>query len=133
MHRIGPNCWKAFNAIIQRYEPIDDIIKTDTQNMFFEIGQHFPCSGCRRHYQEYVKNTNWENVLSSRDTLIKFITDLHNSVNIRLGRPPISNSDARDVILNDTPPTINQLALTLPVRLFYVLKNYNDIYHFTCN
>lgn len=130
MHRIGPACWKSFNRIAQDYEPEN---AEDVKQLFTESGNHFPCAGCRRHYQEYLNNTNWDNVAKSRDTLVKFITDLHNSVNIRLGRHPISNTEARDVILNEPSVSLNEIALVLPVRLFFVFKNYNDKYHiFTC-
>ena len=131
MHRIGPACWRSFNRIAQEYNPI---MKEDVKQLFIETGQHFPCAGCRQHYQGFLTVTNWEQVTESMDTLVKFITDLHNSVNIRLGRHPISNSEARDVILREGPVSLNELALVLPVRLFFVFKIYNDKYTiFTCN
>lgn len=51
-----------------------------------------PCKSCAIHATEYIENARprWQEICSSRATLLKFFTDFHNSVNARSNKPPIS-------------------------------------------
>ena len=45
-----------------------------------------PCANCRVHYSSYLKNHPPDSALLSRSALSRYIYDLHESVNKRLGK-----------------------------------------------
>ncbi|AHL67526.1 hypothetical protein DH26_gp029 [Chloriridovirus anopheles1] len=53
-----------------------------------------PCKDCQDHAFEYIKNTNLDKVVQSRDSLFVFFFDFHNAVNKRLNKPQFLLSDA---------------------------------------
>lgn len=56
------------------------------------VGHVLPCKRCRAHYNAYMSarltdpSSPW---LTSRETLSRFLVDLHNDVNARLQRPVV--------------------------------------------
>lgn len=46
-----------------------------------------PCPICRNHYSKFLKESPIENHVSTRDTVIQWLFDIHNHVNEQLGKP----------------------------------------------
>lgn len=57
-------------------------------DLYRSIGFLLPCLGCQKHYQEYFKATfNKRKTTANRITLARWVYDLHEAVNRRLGKP----------------------------------------------
>ena len=48
------------------------------------VGYVLPCKLCRAHYEAYVRTRLNSTTLDSRETLSRFVVDMHNDVNRRL-------------------------------------------------
>ena len=59
--------------------------KAHYKDFFYEVGYILPCKYCRDSYREFMREDPVEEHLSSRDTLIKWLWDMHNKVNTKLG------------------------------------------------
>lgn len=61
-------------------------------NQFFMSLKHvLPCWNCRTHYQKHVKrHPMTRNVLKSRSTLVKWLSDIYNDVRKQLNQPTMS-------------------------------------------
>ena len=61
---------------------------------FFESFSHvIPCILCRNHFQTNLKTNPIVNHLYSRDALVNWLIDLHNIVNLKLGKTVMDNAD----------------------------------------
>jgi hypothetical protein len=86
----GPHFWEVLHAVSFGYplEPTNENI-IDYKAFFITIKNVLPCRYCRESYQEYVlvdKETKLESKhLINRDELTKWVYNLHNRVNLKLG------------------------------------------------
>jgi hypothetical protein len=100
----GPHLWKFMHYLTLAYpdEPSDDD-KQKFKTFFLMIGDYLPCEKCRVHYKEHLKITPLtDEILSSRDGLIKWLFNLHNIVNESNGKPKITYDDFLDIYVNNT-------------------------------
>jgi hypothetical protein len=59
--------------------------KEDYYNFFYYLGRVMPCRYCRESYQEFFKELDLSNSLQNRKQLTKWLYDIHNKVNDKLG------------------------------------------------
>lgn len=90
----GPSGWLFLHSITFGYpytinptnpEHIDK--PTDYANFFHYLGKVMPCRYCRESYQDFIREHPIEPHLKSRSTLAKWLYDIHNKVNNKLGVP----------------------------------------------
>lgn len=56
-------------------------------NFFYYLGKVMPCRYCRESYQQFFKELDLSKSLNSRHDLAKWLYDIHNKVNHKLGIP----------------------------------------------
>lgn len=62
---------------------------------FFEaLAFLIPCPICRDHYVEFLKQMPITPFLDKRDDLFRWTVTLHNKVNEKLGKPPVTELEA---------------------------------------
>ena len=90
----GPPGWMFLHCITYGYPDKidynnhDHIIRKENMKIFFEkIGHVFPCKYCRESYLNFIKEIPIDNNLDSRKDLVKWLYDIHNKVNDKLGVP----------------------------------------------
>ena len=93
----GPPGWMFLHAVVFGYptDPVqfdndNDLIPGTTSqryaNMLRSIGHVLPCKYCRASYNQYVKELPLTNaVLKDRSTLTRWLYNIHNKVNDKLG------------------------------------------------
>lgn len=54
-----------------------------------------PCLSCKEHFYSFLRTTNLDNVVASKENLFKFFVDVHNYVNRRYGKPEMSVLEAK--------------------------------------
>lgn len=91
----GPHYWKVMHYITIAYPdnptPQD---KEDIKNFFMAMGKVLPCENCRIHYAMNIQKYPLTNdILSSKYKIINWAKDIHNEVNIRTGKKPLSYED----------------------------------------
>ena len=90
----GPPGWMFLHCITFGY-PVEidynnheHIIRKEKMKIFFEsIGYVFPCKYCRESYLNFIREIPIDNNLNSRKDLVKWLYDIHNKVNDKLGVP----------------------------------------------
>lgn len=66
-------------------------------NFFHYLGRVLPCKYCRNSYIEYMKELPVEKNLESREKLTKWLYDMHNKINDKLGVPACDIPDFKEV------------------------------------
>lgn len=102
---IGPPTWNLIHKLA--YEA-----RTKEEQLFFIkamkiICQQFPCKVCYGHCKTYIKEHPMEKVLNVKLTngeklgLFMWTWKMHNSVNVRLGKPIVSWETALEIYSHD--------------------------------
>ena len=100
-YNLDPNIWghagwKIIYAIGYGY-PDNPTLEEQVQvyNYFTSLSYLLPCGDCRNHYKDnLLKYPLINNVIRSRTSLLNWINTVHNDVNIRLHKQPITLNDA---------------------------------------
>jgi len=91
----GYHTWRFLHYITLSYSenPTNEEMN-DTRNFFLLIPKILPCDKCRKNF---IHNLNkyplTDEIMQSRYKLIMWLIDMHNQVNIELGKPQISYDD----------------------------------------
>jgi len=72
--------------------------KQDYYNFFYYLGKVLPCRYCRESYDEYFKQLDLYNSLDTRKDITKWLYDMHNKVNHKLGVPDCNIPSFEEVI-----------------------------------
>ena len=85
----GPAGWVFLHCIAQNYpqEPTQEQ-KKDYLEFFRLISKVLPCRYCRESYQDFIDQPDTklkESVMKNRNTFSKWLFDVHNKVNKKLG------------------------------------------------
>ena len=84
----GPHLWFILHLISFEYpERPTEYDKRIYHDFYNSIKDVLPCEMCRKHYREHITRYPLTPHLDTRDTLIKWVIQVHNFVNISLGKP----------------------------------------------
>ena len=99
----GPPLWKEMHIKTFNYpENPTQQDKVRIVKYFKNIKNRIPCDKCKRHYTRELFIDPVENHVNSKKKLIKWLIDLHNKVNARLGKRIISYKEAYSLYENQT-------------------------------
>jgi len=106
----GPDGWKLLHSIAYNY-PSNPSIKNKSivKNFFNTLPYVLPCVYCRNSLVKYFKELPVENALDNRNSLFKWLYNIHNKVNSKLRKQKLNKKK---------DPSFNQ------IRNFY--KNYTS-------
>lgn len=114
----GPAMWKTMHSVAftapekPSFEEQKDYI-----DFFRAIGPVIPCPSCSRHYQEYIDKTPID--ATSRESIAKWVYDLHDDVNQRNGKKsPSFEQVTKDYTgwTQDKHASMNKLPKTTKLR-----------------
>jgi len=117
----GPSVWKALHFISFAYPNEPNENQKKTYKSFFETFYGvLPCSICAGNYERHLKELPITNdTMKNRESLVRWVIDMHNLVNKENNKPIYSYEKAIDIILNnfkdtkDTEKTV-QTEVTTP-------------------
>jgi len=98
----GPHGWKFLHYVTLGY-PMDPT-NQDKQNykQFFDnLANVLPCVKCSENFKDNLKNYPIGPSLENRDLLIRWLIDIHNSVNDELNKPNVDYETAIQLYLED--------------------------------
>ncbi len=98
----GPYYWKVFHLTAFGFP--DNPSKEDKKiykDFYIYFTKILPCEKCTQDSRKAIKLVNWDEVLSSRDSLIKWTHFFHNDVNIKLKKKTISLDYFLDNFMKD--------------------------------
>lgn len=83
----GPPLWRFLHIISFNYPHNPTFIdKLHYRQFLFSLINVIPCESCKLNYKTYLKNDLKFCHFKSKDSFSKFIYDLHNKVNLKLGK-----------------------------------------------
>jgi len=90
----GPGAWIFLHSIALNYpkNPLieDKKIYLDFFNILYKI---LPCDACKTNFKKHLNDRPINFYLKSKDTLNRWLVDIHNQTNIQNGKPPINYKD----------------------------------------
>jgi hypothetical protein len=121
----GPHGWKFLHYLSFGY-PMDPTTEQKNQyKTFFLSLQHvLPCSICSKHYSENLMEYSLDDALRNRDALVRWVIDIHNSVNEAQGKKIYEYDEAIRLYTtkdNSTVFTVVFIALLI-FLIYYILK-----------
>ena len=140
----GPNIWQTLHFISLGYPEYPTIQqKQDYKNFFLLFKTVLPCKKCALHYNHNLdKLPLTDEVLSNKHNLIKWVIDIHNSVNLITDKPIINYYKSIELInkistcyhnikdnINDNTKNETSICLyiliiiLIIVIIFYLYKN----------
>ena len=89
----GPSAWNFLHSITFSYPDSPSLEEQrNIEKLFDSLSFTLPCSECREHYiSEIIKNPI---DARSKTSLSIWLVDLHNRINVRLGKPLFLYSEA---------------------------------------
>jgi hypothetical protein len=83
----GPIFWHTMHIVSLGYNPEPSKREQDDAVKFYRsLESMLPCGICRAHYVEFLREMPVEDAVKSRDDLIYWVFQLHNKVNMNLGK-----------------------------------------------
>jgi Erv1 / Alr family len=84
----GPHLWFILHIISFEYpEKPTEYDKRIYHDFYTALKDVIPCTECRKHYRDHITKYPLTPHLDTRDNLIKWVVQVHNFVNISLGKP----------------------------------------------
>lgn len=99
----GPSAWEFLHSTTFAYP--DEPSQTDKlryKDFFEQLCYVLPCKDCCLHYQQELVNTKLDQALDSRDTLSRWMVEVHNNVNKRLGKTIVPYETVRKKYISYT-------------------------------
>ena len=87
----GPIFWATMHIVSLGYSatPTDEE-RASTIAFYNSLAYTIPCPICKTHYRAVLAQSPVESAVKSRHDLIHWVFDVHNSVNVQLGKPKIT-------------------------------------------
>ena len=83
----GPHLWYIMHIISFEYpETPTEYDKRIYHDFYTSLKDVIPCKDCRKHYRDFITKYPLTPHLDTRDTLIKWVIQVHNFVNQSLGK-----------------------------------------------
>ena len=123
----GPHGWKFMHFVSLGYPENPSQGDKRQYKEFYESLQHIlPCGACAQNYKLNLQDMPIDNSLDSRDTLIKWVIDIHNRVNQETGKKTMIHEEALNLYLKQQSPLFDY-GFKLLVLVILLVFLYNAI------
>lgn len=93
----GPAAWKFMHTVTFNFpDRPTELDKRKTVYFFQALANVLPCEVCQGHFRKELEKNPIAAHLGSRDALSRWLVDLHNEVNKRLGKPTLDYEFVKD-------------------------------------
>lgn len=97
----GPHGWYFLHSITLAYpDNPSDNDKLSHKNFFNSLKDILPCDKCKNHYTQNLMTYPIENHLENKESLFKWLVDVHNRVNIDNGKREYSYDEVTKIYEN---------------------------------
>lgn len=100
----GPHLWYVLHIITLTY-PIEptEYDKRMYHDFFTNLKEVLPCDICKKHYSKFISQYPITPHLSKREHLVKWLIQIHNFVNLELGKPVLEVTGVLELYKNLKP------------------------------
>ena len=90
----GPAAWQYLHAVSLSFPNVPSEKDKETYGRFFvDVGRTLPCTTCQEHYARFI--AEHPPATLSRETLVRWLIDVHNDVRRRQGKSTLTYDVAR--------------------------------------
>lgn len=94
----GPGAWLFLHSVTMTYpEKPGEMEKQFYKNFFVNLGNVLPCPTCSEHYNKNLAEMPIDEHLSSRRSLVEWLIEMHNRVNIKNGKPTLNYDEVMQI------------------------------------
>ena len=87
----GSHTWHVINVMALTYPEKPDVQDQNNMTAFItSLANVLPCDKCKFHFKKNLEKFPLSQALTSRSNFIKWVIDVHNSVNERIGKRILS-------------------------------------------
>lgn len=125
----GPYFWFTLHTITLSYPDKPSYENKRQFNDFFVGLQNvIPCPKCREHYKTHLTNNPISSALDSKEHLVVWLFNLHNTVNESLGKNKMAFEDFQEKYRRIYSPTIpEKIISTAPTDKWFKIKLFLSI------
>ena len=100
----GPHGWKFLHYVSLGYpsNPTEED-KKNYKNFYNSLQHILPCAKCDHNYSHNLIKYPIDNHLSSRDSLVRWVIDIHNQVNNETGKREYTYEEALSLYTEESP------------------------------
>ena len=127
----GPPGWRFMHYVSLGYPEKPSDSEKQQYKAFYESLQHvLPCHTCAQNYKENLRTMPIDDALGTRDSLVKWVIDIHNKVNVETGKKTLGHQEALDLYLKQQSPLLDYgfkvlVLLIVLLILYYLMKHYS--------
>ena len=107
-NNINPDKWGHHGWVFLHYitlsYPVNpsDTDKIDMKNFFSDLQKVLPCESCRNNFSKHLLNFPLnDTVLSTRSSLVEWLLNIHNCVNVMTGKSKMDINDAVNLYITE--------------------------------
>ena len=126
----GPQFWFILHIISFEYpENPTEIDKNIYYSFYSSLRDILPCEMCKKHYREFLHKHPLMPFLDKKADFIQWVIDIHNQVNISLGKPVLSLDEVLDIYGNLDPISPFASVDAVAIAKKHEIKRYTKLYY----
>ena len=124
----GPHGWKFMHFVSLGYpNNPTDTDKKNYKDFYYSLQHILPCEKCAQNYKYNLEKYPIDNHLANRDTLVKWVIDVHNEVNEELNKPTLKYEEAVSLYLKEDSKLLDycfklSVLVIILIFLYFLLK-----------
>ena len=124
----GPHGWKFMHYVSLGYpDKPSESDKMNYKQFYYSLQNILPCEKCAQNYKHNLLKYPIDNHLVYRDTLVKWVIDIHNQVNKELGKKEYDYNEASQLYVTEDKPILDycfklSVLVIILIFLYYLLK-----------
>ena len=122
----GQYLWRTLHTITYTFDPKMPTTLREKYVKFFHVLKDFiPCPICRAHYTKRCELNPPEKNMKSTDTIVGWLNNLHNEINVGLGKPNIPKKYADSYYVKNGKLTYDFRDFVVLFRIMTMIKKLN--------
>ena len=121
----GPHGWKFMHYVSLGYpqQPTEND-KRNYKDFYTSLQYVVPCATCQGNYKKNLSELPIDNALQSRDSLVKWVIDVHNKVNKETNKRELRYDEAIQLYLTEEQPVLEYCfkILVLIIILYFLYR-----------
>jgi uncharacterized protein YktA (UPF0223 family) len=90
----GPPAWTFLHSVTLAYpDNPTEVDRNNYKNFFNSLQPVLPCLKCSNNYLTHIQEDPVENHLENKESLVKWLVEMHNKVNRLYDKPDVSYDD----------------------------------------
>ena len=124
----GPHGWKFMHYVSLGYPTEPTTEDKNNYKQFYESLQYIlPCGTCANNYTKNIREFPIDKSLETRDSLVKWVIDIHNSVNKETGKKLYDYDQGLKLYITQQNPLFDHgfkllILLIILIGVYWIMK-----------